>query len=64
MNQASEGILDSRDPMEQKVQYWGQEPMGKKEGTAYPTILNIHGGPSAMWGPVFFLCGTRIQFRK
>jgi len=30
------------------------EPLGKKEGLKYPTILNIHGGPSAMWGPGIF----------
>jgi dipeptidyl aminopeptidase/acylaminoacyl peptidase len=37
-----------------KVQYWVMEPAGKKEGVKYPTILNIHGGPSAMWGPGIF----------
>jgi dipeptidyl aminopeptidase/acylaminoacyl peptidase len=37
-----------------KVQYWVMEPAGKKEGVKYPTILNIHGGPSAMWGPGVF----------
>lgn len=37
-----------------KVQYWVMEPLGKKEGMKYPTILNIHGGPSAMWGPGIF----------
>jgi dipeptidyl aminopeptidase/acylaminoacyl peptidase len=37
-----------------KVQYWVMEPIDKKEGVKYPTILNIHGGPSAMWGPGVF----------
>lgn len=37
-----------------KVQYWVMEPIGKKDGMKYPTILNIHGGPSAMWGPGIF----------
>jgi dipeptidyl aminopeptidase/acylaminoacyl peptidase len=37
-----------------KVQYWVMEPIGKKEGKKYPTILNIHGGPTAMWGPGIF----------
>ena len=37
-----------------KVQYWVQEPIGKKEGVKYPTLLNIHGGPTAMWGPGIF----------
>ena len=34
-----------------KVQYWILEPANRKEGVKYPTILNIHGGPTAMWGP-------------
>ncbi len=34
-----------------KVQYWVLEPVGRKAGVKYPTILEIHGGPSAMWGP-------------
>lgn len=37
-----------------KVQYWVMEPAGRKEGSKYPTIVNIHGGPSAMWGPGVF----------
>lgn len=37
-----------------RIQYWVMEPIGKKEGVKYPAILNIHGGPSAMWGPGFF----------
>ena len=47
-----EFILDRPDGM--KVQYWVMEPFGKKDGMKYPTILNIHGGPSAMWGPGVF----------
>lgn len=34
-----------------KIQYWVAEPVNRKEGVKYPTILNMHGGPSAMWGP-------------
>ncbi|MBY0434181.1 MAG: S9 family peptidase, partial [Cyclobacteriaceae bacterium] len=41
-------------PDGKKIQYWVMEPVGKKEGAKYPTILNIHGGPSAMWGPGIF----------
>ena len=37
-----------------KVQYWVMEPVGRKDGVKYPTILNIHGGPAAMWGPGIF----------
>lgn len=34
-----------------RVQYWVMQPVGFKQGMKYPTILEIHGGPSAMWGP-------------
>jgi dipeptidyl aminopeptidase/acylaminoacyl peptidase len=37
-----------------RIQYWVMEPVGRKDGTRYPAILNIHGGPSAMWGPGIF----------
>ncbi len=37
-----------------RVQYWVMEPAGRKDGLRYPIILNIHGGPSAMWGPGIF----------
>jgi dipeptidyl aminopeptidase/acylaminoacyl peptidase len=37
-----------------KTQYWVMEPIGKKDGLRYPAILNIHGGPTAMWGPGIF----------
>jgi dipeptidyl aminopeptidase/acylaminoacyl peptidase len=44
-----------------KVQYWVMGPVGKKEGVKYPTILNIHGGPSAMWGPGIFSMWHEFQ---
>jgi dipeptidyl aminopeptidase/acylaminoacyl peptidase len=47
-----------------KVQYWVQEPMGRKEGIVYPTILNIHGGPSAMWGPGVFSMWHEYQLEN
>ncbi len=34
-----------------RVQYWTMKPTDFVEGKKYPLILNIHGGPSAMWGP-------------
>ncbi|MDL5048538.1 S9 family peptidase [Oscillatoria amoena NRMC-F 0135] len=37
-----------------RIQYWVMEPAGRKDGLTYPTILNIHGGPAAMWGPGVF----------
>jgi dipeptidyl aminopeptidase/acylaminoacyl peptidase len=33
------------------VEYWVMKPTNYEPGKKYPTILNIHGGPSAMWGP-------------
>ena len=47
-----------------KVQYWVMEPTGKKDGTKYPTILNIHGGPSAMWGPGIFSMWHEYQLEN
>jgi len=34
-----------------EVQYWVMKPHGYTEGMKFPTVLQIHGGPSAMWGP-------------
>lgn len=47
-----------------KVQYWVMEPVGKKDGVRYPTILNIHGGPSAMWGPGIFSMWHEYQLEN
>lgn len=33
-----------------EVEYWVMKPAGYTEGQTYPTLLQIHGGPSAMWG--------------
>ncbi len=33
------------------VEYWVMKPANYVPGKKYPTILNIHGGPTAMWGP-------------
>ncbi len=33
------------------VEYWVMKPTNWEEGKKYPTILEIHGGPTAMWGP-------------
>ncbi|MFN3801200.1 S9 family peptidase [Belliella pelovolcani] len=33
------------------IDYWVMEPVNRKEGVKYPTVLQMHGGPSAMWGP-------------
>ncbi len=47
-----------------KVQYWVMEPAERKDGTKYPTILNIHGGPSAMWGPGIFSMWHEYQLEN
>jgi dipeptidyl aminopeptidase/acylaminoacyl peptidase len=35
----------------QTIEYWTMKPAGYETGKKYPVLLNIHGGPSAMWGP-------------
>lgn len=47
-----------------RIQYWVMEPSEKKEGQRYPTILNIHGGPSAMWGPGIFSMWHEYQLEN
>lgn len=34
-----------------EVEYWVMKPTNFKAGQKYPLVLQIHGGPSAMWGP-------------
>ncbi len=46
-----------------RVQYWVMEPLNRKDGTKYPTILNIHGGPTAMWGPSGFSMWHEFQMQ-
>ncbi|MFY7651759.1 MAG: prolyl oligopeptidase family serine peptidase [Chitinophagaceae bacterium] len=33
------------------VEYWVMKPTTMEAGKKYPLLLEIHGGPSAMWGP-------------
>lgn len=35
----------------QIVQYWTMKPTALAAGKKHPLLLEIHGGPSAMWGP-------------
>ncbi len=35
----------------QTVEYWVMKPIGFEPGKKYPLLLEIHGGPAAMWGP-------------
>ena len=34
----------------QRVEYWVLKPINYQTGTQYPLVVDIHGGPSAMWG--------------
>lgn len=33
------------------IEYWVMKPTNYEPGKKYPLVLEIHGGPSAMWGP-------------
>ena len=35
----------------QLIEYWIMKPFNFDPGKKYPLLLEIHGGPSAMWGP-------------
>lgn len=35
----------------QTVEYWIMKPTFAESGKKYPLLLNMHGGPTAMWGP-------------
>jgi dipeptidyl aminopeptidase/acylaminoacyl peptidase len=34
-----------------EIEYWVMKPANYEAGKKFPLLLNIHGGPSAMWGP-------------
>jgi len=34
-----------------EIEYWVMKPINFEAGKKYPLLLEIHGGPSAMWGP-------------
>ena len=34
----------------QTVEYWIMKPTVVEAGKKYPLLLNMHGGPTAMWG--------------
>lgn len=44
-----------------KIQYWVMEPAGRAAGKKYPLALEIHGGPSSMWGPGEFSMWHEFQ---
>jgi dipeptidyl aminopeptidase/acylaminoacyl peptidase len=34
-----------------EIEYWVMKPANYEAGKKFPLLLEIHGGPSAMWGP-------------
>lgn len=40
-----------KNPLGETIEYWVMKPIGYVAGQHYPLLLEIHGGPSAMWGP-------------
>lgn len=44
----TKGTLKRPDGLE--IEYWIIKPAFAEPGKKYPLVLNIHGGPSAMWG--------------
>jgi dipeptidyl aminopeptidase/acylaminoacyl peptidase len=44
-----------------KVQYWVMNPTHAEAGKHYPWVLDMHGGPSAMWGPGEFSMWWEFQ---
>ncbi len=48
-------------PDGRRIQYWVMPPVGMKPGEKYPLAVEIHGGPSAMWGPGEFSMWHEFQ---
>ena len=44
-----------------RVQYWVMRPTHAEAGQRYPWVLDMHGGPSAMWGPGEFTMWHEFQ---
>jgi dipeptidyl aminopeptidase/acylaminoacyl peptidase len=45
-----------------KVEYWIMKPANFEAGKTYPLLLNMHGGPTAMWGPGEFSMWHEHQY--
>ena len=45
-----------------KVEYWIMKPTNMEAGKKYPLLLNMHGGPTAMWGPGEFSMWHEFQY--
>lgn len=35
----------------QDIEFWVMKPINAEAGRKYPVVLQLHGGPTAMWGP-------------
>ncbi len=46
----------------QKVEYWIMKPSNFETGKKYPLLVNMHGGPTAMWGPGEFSMWHEFQY--
>ncbi|AEE48717.1 S9 family peptidase [Haliscomenobacter hydrossis] len=46
----------------QKVEYWIMKPSFMEAGKKYPLVLQLHGGPTAMWGPGEFSMWHEFQY--
>ncbi len=46
----------------QTVEYWIMKPTFAEAGKKYPLMLQMHGGPAAMWGPGEFSMWHEFQF--
>jgi dipeptidyl aminopeptidase/acylaminoacyl peptidase len=44
-----------------RVQCWVMEPTDRAAGVRYPLVLEMHGGPMAMWGPGEFTMWHEFQ---
>ncbi len=44
-----------------KIEYWVMNPANAEQGKKYPWVLDMHGGPSAMWGPGEFTMWHEFQ---
>ncbi len=48
-------------PDGEHIQYWVMPPANHDRAKTYPTVLAIHGGPMAMWGPGEFSMWHEFQ---
>jgi dipeptidyl aminopeptidase/acylaminoacyl peptidase len=46
----------------QTIEYWIMKPTAMESGKKYPLLLQMHGGPTAMWGPGEASMWHELQF--